>query len=220
MAYLLPARDRPASVTALTILHIIVGIIDIVFGLLIFLAFQNPGSFAGSFIGIPFTFLLPPIAAAWLTFGILAFILVAVIWKGKAWSWLLSLILATDALVLGGFGVLLGSLTIALPLAVYVLILIFLSLSRVRTYFGRAYVPTPFIFPQVPPAWVTTPPYPAPPVYGPPTHAPAVQQPYSPRAPPPAQHLAGWGPTGACPSCGAPLQADANFCFACGTRFR
>ena len=215
LAYILPPRYRPASITALTILQIIVGIIDITFGLLIFLAFQNPGSFAGSFVGITFLFLLPPFGVAWLTFGLLAFILAAAIWKGKRWSWLLSLILATDALVLGCFGALIGSLAVALPLALYGLVIIFLCLGRVREYFGSTYNPAPFGFPQAPPAWVA-PPYPtAPPIY-----APAVTQPYSPRPPPPAQHLAGWGALGACPSCGVPLQADATFCFGCGRRFR
>ncbi len=187
------------------------------FGLLTLLAYQNPGSFAGYFIGITLTFVLVPIGVAWFTFGILAFMLAAVIWKGKGWSWLLSLILATDAVVVGGFALLLGSYAVALPISLYGLTIILLCLGRVRAYFSSTYMPSPFVFPQATPAWVAPPAYPPTSIMYPTASPPS----YTSRAPAPAQHLAGRGAVGAaCPSCGAPLQADAGFCFSCGRRFR
>ncbi len=222
MAYIVPTRDRPAGITALTILQIIAGIIDILVGFLLLLAFQQPGSFAASLIGIPSTYrlLLPPIAVVWFTFGILACILAGGVWKGKGWALLLSIIFASNALILGVFGLLLGSLLVAVPLAVYALILIFLSLSKVRAYCSRTYMPAPFIFPPVQPAWIAAPPVPAPPAYGRPTYGSTVQQSYYPKPPPAPQQPSAWRTAGTCPSCGTPLQSDASYCFICGIRFR
>ncbi len=219
LAYIAPGSYRPASITALTILHIIAGIIDSIIGLLFFLAYLQPGSFA-SFVGIPFPFVLPAMGAIWVAFGILAFVIALGAWKGKRWSWLLGITLATDAFVLGGFGVLLGSILVVLPLAIYVVILIFLSMSKVRAYFGQTNVPYAPVFPSVPAAWVPPPPIPTVSAYGSSAYGPVLQQPYGTKPPPPAQRLAGWGTPVVCPSCGAPLQTDASSCFACGLRFR
>jgi hypothetical protein len=162
---------------------------------------------------------LVPIALAYFTFGILALILTYGIWKGLGWAWLLSLILATDAMVLGGFGALIGALAIALPVAIYGLIMIFLGLSSVRMFCGRTYYPRSFIVPPVPVTWSTAPVPSVAPAYGRPPYGPAVQQPYYPRSQAPSQPLVGWG-AGVCPSCGSPLQNDASFCATCGMRFR
>jgi hypothetical protein len=153
---------------------------------------------------------------AWLTLGVLALIVAGFVWKGKGWAWLFSFILATDALVLGGFGGLLGSLSVALPIAVYGLILIFLSLTQVRAFCGRTYMPGPFVFaPIAAPRVAAQPILTAPPVYPPTQFAPVVSQSYPPRPLAPF-HQPAW----ACPSCGAALQTDAAFCGRCGMRFR
>jgi hypothetical protein len=221
MAFLTPARNRPASVTILTMLHVIIGIVDIMVGFLLFLAYQQPGSFVASFIGVPvaYSFFLVPIAVAYFTFGILAFILTYGIWKGLGWAWHLSLILATAALVVGGFSVLIGALASALSIAIYALIIIFLSLSSVRMFCGRSYFPRGFIVSPVPGTWSAAPLPSVAPAYGRPAYGPALQQPYYPGSQPPSQQLVGWG-AGACPSCGSPLQNGATFCAMCGMRFR
>jgi len=191
------------------------------FGVLLLLAYQQPGSFVASFIGVPvaYSFFLVPIAVAYFTFGILAFILTYGIWKGLGWAWLMSLILATDALVVGGFSALIGALASALPIAIYALIMIFLALYPVRMFCGRTHFPRPFIVPPGPVTWSAAPLPPIAPAYGRPAYGPAVQQPYYPRSQPPSQQLVGWG-AGACPSCGSALQNDASFCAMCGMRFR
>ena len=221
MAFLTPARNRPASVTILTMLHVIIGIIDVMLGFLLFLAYQQPGSFAASFIGVPvaYSFFLVPIAMAYFALGILALILTYGIWKGLGWAWLLSLILATTALVVGGFSALIGALASALPIAIYALIIIFLGLYPVRMFCGRTYFPGGFIVSPVPVTWSATPLPSVAPAYGRPAYSSAVQQPYYPRSQPMSQQLVGWG-TGVCPSCGSPLQNAASFCAMCGLRFR
>lgn len=221
MAFLTPARNRPASVTILTMLHVIIGIIDVMFGFLLFLAYQQSGSFVASFIGVPvaYSFFLVPLAMVYFTIGILAFILTYGIWKGLGWAWLLSLILATDALAVGGFGALMGALAGAFPIAIYALIMIFLGLYPVRMFFGRTYFPRSFVFPPVPVAWAAAPFPSVAPAYGRPAYGSAVQQPYYPGPQSPSQQLVGWG-AGVCPSCGASLQNDARFCATCGMRFR
>jgi len=220
MAFLTPARNRPASVTVLTVLHVIIGIIDIMLGFLLFLTYQQPGSFVASFIGVPvaYSFFLVPIALAYFTIGILAFILTYWIWKGLGWAWLLSLILATAALVVGGFSVLIGALASALPIAIYALIIIFLSLYPVRMFCGRT-SPRSFIVPPVPVAWPAGPLPSVTPAHGRPAYGAEVQQPYYPWPRPPNQQRVGWG-AGVCTSCGSPLQIDASFCAMCGMRFR
>ena len=221
MAFLTPARNRPASATILTMLHVIIGIIDIMLGFLLFLAYQQPGSFVASFIGVPvaYSFFLVPIAMAYFTLGILALILTYWIWKGLGWAWLLSLILATAALVVGGFSVLIGALASALSIAIYALIIIFLSLSSVRMFCGRTYFPRGFIVSPVPGPWSAAPLPSVAPAYGRPAYGSALQQPYYPGSQPPSQQLVGWG-AGVCPSCGSPLQNGASFCAMCGMRFR
>ncbi len=204
------------------------------FGLLIFLAYQQPGGFASAFITVnpAYSIFIIPIAVAFFVFGILALILTWGIWKGKGWAWLMSLILATDAIIVGAFGALIGALAFALPILLYGIILIFLGLYSVRAYCGRTYV-SPYIFPPVPVNWgapppiVAPPPMPAvapppPPVYAPPPMAPVQQPYYPPHPPPPAQRIANWntGPVSSCPNCGAQLPYDAMFCASCGTRFR
>jgi hypothetical protein len=220
MAFLTPARNRPASVTILATLHVIVGIIDVVLGFLFFLAYQQPGSFVASLIGVPvaYSFFLVPIAVAYFTFGILAFILTYGIWKGLGWAWLLSLVLATDALVVGGFSALIGALVVALPIGIYALIIIFLGLYPVRMFCGRAF-PRSFIVPPGPVTWSAAPLPSVGPAYARPAYGSAVQQPYYPMPQLPRQQFVGWG-VSACPSCGSPLQNDASFCSMCGMRFR
>jgi hypothetical protein len=168
---------------------------------------------------VAYSFFLVPIAMAYFTLGILALILTYWIWKGLGWAWLLSLILATDAFVVGGFSALIGALVTALPIAIYALIIIFLGLYPVRMFCGRTYFPGSFIVSPVPVTWSAAPlPSVAPP-YGRPAFGSAVQQPYYPRSQPPSQHFVGWG-AGVCPSCGSPLQNGASFCAMCGMRFR
>jgi len=217
MAFLTPTRNRPASVTVLTMLHVIIGIIDIMLGFLLFLTYQQPGSFVASFIGVPvaYGFFLVPVAIAYFTIGILAFILTYWIWKGLGWAWLLSLILATAALVVGGFSVLIGALASALPTAIYALIIIFLSLYPVRMFCGRTSSRS-FIVPPAPVRWPAGPLPSVASAYGRPAYGSAVQQPYYPW---PQPQRVGWG-AGVCASCGSPLQNDASFCAMCGMRFR
>jgi hypothetical protein len=220
MAFLTPARYRPPGVTMLTMLHVIVGIIDTMLGFLLFLAYEQPGSFVASFIGVPgaYSFFLVPIAIMYFTIGILAFVLTYWIWRGLGWAWMMSLILATDALVVGGFSALIGALVSALPTAIYALILICLGLYSVRVFCGRIYFPRSMVSP-VPVAWSAAPLPPMAPVYGRSAYGSAVPQPYYPRSQPPGQQLVGWG-AGVCRSCGSSLENDASFCSMCGTRFR
>ena len=220
MMFFPPTRNRPASVTILTMLHVIIGLVDFILGFLLFLAYQQPGSVVASFIGVPvaYSFFLVPIAIAYLTLGILALILTYWIWKGLGWAWLLSLILATDALVVGGFSALIGALATVLPTAIYALILIFLSLYPVRMFFGRTSFPR-FTYPPAPVTWSAAPLPPVAPAYGMPPYGSSVQRPYYPMPQPQNQQFAGWG-ANVCPVCGSQLQNDLNFCSRCGMRFR
>ena len=146
------ARDRPAAVTVLVILHVIMGIIASFTGLL-FVAYARPSSlssltsFAVSIVGgsSGYGFLVLGVGVLWFVFSVFSFVLVYALWTGQAWSWTTSLVLASNGLIIGGLGLLLGIFANALALAVYVIILIYLFIPSVRVFFGRVHTyPVPY----------------------------------------------------------------------------
>lgn len=151
-----------------------------------------------------------PVAMVYFTIGILALILTYGIWKGLGWAWLLSLILATDALVVGGLGALIGAVVGALPIAIYALLIIFLSLYPVRMFCGRMYFTRSFIVPPAPAAWSAASLPPVGPAYGRPSYSSVIQQSYYSWPQRPNQQFVGWG-AGVCPSVVRHLN-DTSFC--------
>ncbi|MGA2972920.1 MAG: zinc-ribbon domain-containing protein [Candidatus Bathyarchaeia archaeon] len=212
---------RPVGVTILTILQIFSGIGDLFFGALLLILAVLAGVLVGGALATAL-FLLDFVVIG---LGIFSFALAYGLWTGKRWAWTLSVIGAIIGIVLGalivalslvaGSGIL-ESLAILVPIALYVLILAYLSTRNVRAFFGRLggvalvrpAVPAPVGQPYMPPTPPTQPPYPQ----------PSAQQPYYPQ-PETFPQPATWGPI-ACANCGAPNQPGTNFCDRCGTRLR
>jgi hypothetical protein len=149
----------------------------------------------------------------------LSFCITYGIWTGRGWSWLFSFILATDAVVVGGFGLLLGSFGNAIPIAIYVLI--YLALPSVRVYFGRSYSFPTAVFPPAPASWPPVP-YPtsASPQYTRSVYVAPSQKLQYPGTQPSTQRLGGWQPAATCACCGNSLPYGSGFCGACGTALR
>jgi hypothetical protein len=208
-------RERPAGITILTMLEITLGIVEVITGLLLGLAYAAPGlsSVVTALVGVPatFIFLLPVLAALWITFAVLSFILACTIWIGRSWSWVASLVFTTNALTIAAFGLLIGSLGNIIPIIVIALVLISLSTYSVRLYLGRVapLPPPPYVMPAAPPPS-------APPPkrgYGPSVYGPQVRP-----VPQPTPYQ--WAGPVACPTCGTPSYPGANYCNYCQTRLR
>jgi hypothetical protein len=154
---MIQARDRPAGVTVLVILHIIIGIIAAFTGLLLFVAYAKPSSIpsltslAASIVGTPSNlgFLILGIGGVWFVFSAFSFVLAYALWTGLGWSWTTCLVLTSNGLLIGGLGLLLGIFANAIALVIYGVILIYLFTRNVRMFFGRmpvfsaSYAPLP-----------------------------------------------------------------------------
>jgi hypothetical protein len=212
---------RPVGVTILTILQIFSGIGDLIIGAVLLILAVLAGVLVGGALSTAL-FLLDFVVIG---LGIFSFALAYGLWTGKRWAWTLSVIGAIIGIILGvltvalslvgGSGIV-ASLSSLVPIALYALILAYLSTRNVRAFFGRLggvalvrpAVPASVGQPYVPPTPPTQSPYPQ----------PSVQQPYYPQ-PEAFPQPATWGPI-ACANCGAPNQPGANFCDRCGTRLR
>jgi len=196
----------------LVMLQVILGIIEVVTGFLLGLAYARPpglSDLAVTLVGVPaaFTFLLPTLAVLWFTFAVLSFIMAYAIWSSRGWSWVASFIFATNALVVGGFGLLIGSIANAIPIALIALVLISLSLYNVRWYLGGVQGVPAYALHAAPDS----------PYFGPSQRLlrhnvpPALSQTFVPATPRTAWSVI-------CSACGGQSPSTAGFCYWCGNR--
>ena len=208
---------RPAGVTILTVLQIIVGFIDILIGIILVAVYAFALAFVGLGFSEAFAFLLIPLAVVFFAFGFLSFLLAYGLWTGRPWAWAATMIISIVGLMIGIVGLIFGNYAEVMPVIFYGLILAYLSTANVRAYFGRPVGPR-----QIAPGAPFFPPMP-PPQYPPAAYPPAAfpqqtPQPYYPQPQPvPFQQAS---PLGSCPRCGSPLAYYASFCDRCGTRVR
>ena len=209
MALSIPVR--PSSVTILAVLLIALGIIEVVTGLLLGIAFALPGlAPVVALVGVPaiFMFLLPVLAVLWMVFALFSFIFAYAVWSGRRWSWVATLVFTTNSLTVAGFGLLIGSLGSLIPMAAIGLVLIALAMPYVRWYLNHARAPPPaYVIPPLPVAPVPTPGY-----------APSTYMPQPTVRPVPSNYPGAWA--GNCPSCGAQVYPGATYCTSCQTRLR
>ena len=233
---------RPLGIAILVILQIIIGVIEVLFGLLLLFGYFLAVSIFGFGMYPGFGLFLLPLGGFSLIFGFFAFILAYGLWTGQGWAWISSIILAVIGLVVSLVGLVLGSFVNVIPLILYALILIYLNTYHVRAFFGRAppwgAAPYPGYPPPVPsPPAYAQPPFAQPPFAQPPPvppeyySQPQYAQP-SPPQPPPAQPAYYSQPqqptrpgfmfprTSMCPNCLSPLAFGALTCPRCGAQFR
>ena len=228
---------RPLGVTVLAVLEIIAGIVDIVFGLLFIAIYSMAITILGMGVS-SFGFFLVPLIALFFVVGFLSLILSYGLWTGKGWAWVSAIVLAIIGMVTGLIGLLFGSYLNIIPIAFYLMILVYLGTRSVRAFFGHAspywppgpafpsgpYPPPPYA-PVVQPGYAPSP-QSAPPQYGPgmaPAYPPFpqnVQQPYFPEQPSGIAFHQPFRRTGMCPVCLSPVELGARQCFRCGSRLR
>jgi hypothetical protein len=219
---------RPLGITILVILQIIIGVIEVLFGLLLLLGYVLAVSIFGFGMYPGFGLFLLPWGFFSLIFGLLSFILAYGLWTGQGWAWISSVIIAVIGLIFSLVGLILGSYANVISLVLYALILIYLNTYHVRAFFGRVGPWGAVPYPGYPPPPPPQPQYTQPPLAQP----PPVQSPYytypqqpvqSPYTPPPQQPMSQglfFSRTTMCPKCLSPLAFGAASCPRCGAQFR
>ncbi len=206
--------SRPIGITFLAIIQILIGVL----GLLVSLAI----------IGLAAIFsTLPTVGTLIGTVGIViggVFLFFSLIWlatgfgflHGKGWAWTLGMIFTVLSILGAAYVAFTGLYQAGYALVFWIIMIIYLTRSHVKVFFGKGMVPTSM------PAMNTQPTlrY-APTLQSQTQYAPAAQPTfqYNPSPPasvqaPPAVATA----TGKCRSCGVPLAPGNSFCTNCGAK--
>jgi uncharacterized membrane protein (DUF2068 family) len=139
---------RPAGVTVLAILAIVIGVLNIIAGLGFVAGAPLIPDFAVGTVAEDVTGSLKSIAlvigVAWLVVGAAQLAFAYGAWTLKSWGWMLGLVIEGSSILLTFIvGIMAGNLVATLeasivPLAVAIIIIAYLLSARVRSAFGRA----------------------------------------------------------------------------------
>ena len=206
--------SRPIGITLLAIVQILIGVL----GLLVSLAI----------IGLAAIFsTLPTVGTLIGTVGIViggVFLFFSLIWlatgvgflHGKGWAWTLGMIFTVLSILGAAYVAFTGLYQAGYALVFWIIMIIYLTRSHVKVFFGKGTIPTSM------PAMNTQPTlrY-APTLQSQTQYAPAAQPTfqYNPSPPASAQAPAAVATaTGKCRSCGVPLAPGNSFCTNCGAK--
>lgn len=180
---------RPLGVTIVSILQILTGIIGVVGGLALFLI-GGLGALA-----TPLLLILKLLGVVLLVLGAASFIMAYGLWKGKRWAWLISLIFTVVWIVVETIGLIRGSISNIISIALNSFMLFYLTRSHVKAFFNGGQV-------GLKPESVA-------PLESSQLQSPSVIFP-KPTNPDPSRKY--------CISCGFPLLLDWRFCPTCATQ--
>jgi hypothetical protein len=205
--------SRPLGITFLAIIQILIGIGGLLVGLAI-MAFSTlltalPGaigtlaSTVGLVIGGVFLFF----SLIWLATGV-GFL------HGRGWAWTLGMIFTVLSLLGAAYVAFIGIYQAGYALVFWIIMLFYLTRSRVKVFFGKG------TFPSSMPAMNTQPTLRAPPTLQFQTQYAPAAQPTLQYNPAPAPAPPTIAPTAAakCRSCGMPLTPGNTFCTNCGAK--
>jgi len=204
---------RPVGITFLAIIQILIGVL----GLLVSVAI------------IAFSALLttlPAVGALASTVGLViggVFLFFSLIWlatgvgflHGKGWAWTLGMIFTVLSILGAAYVAFTGLYQAGYALGFWVLMIIYLTRSRVKVFFGKGTISTYMPAMNTQPTMRTAPTLQSQTQYAP-TAQPTLQ--YTPAAPPPAPTPSVAVATGKCRSCGVPLAPGNTFCTNCGAK--
>ena len=203
--------SRPIGVTFLGIIQILIGIL----GFLVSVAIIGSSTLFST---------LPAVGTRIGTVGAVVggiFLFFSLIWlatgvgflHGRGWAWDLGMIFTILSLLGAGYVAFTGLYQAGYALGFWVIMLLYLTRSRVKAFFGKGTFAgyAPAISSQ--PTLRSVPTLQSQTQYAPATQ-PALQ--YSPTAPAPAPTIA--TATGKCRSCGMPLAPGNSFCTNCGAK--
>jgi hypothetical protein len=205
--------SRPIGITILGIIEILIGVL----GLLVSIAI----------IGVSALFsTLPAVGTRIGTVGVViggVFLFFSLIWlatgvgflHGKGWAWTLGMIFTVLSILGAAYVAFTGLYQAGYALGFWVLMIFYLTRSRVKTFFGKGTAPTymPAMNTQL--TMRTAPTLQSQTQYAP-TLQPTLQ--YTPSTPIPAPTPTVAIATGKCRSCGVPLAPGNTFCTNCGAK--
>ncbi len=200
---------RPIGITLLAIIEILIGVL----GLLVSVAIIGLAALLSG---------LPAVGALIGTVGVViggVFAFFSLIWlatgvgflHGKGWAWTLGMIFTVLSIVGAAYVAFTGVYQAGYALVFWIIMIIYLTRSHVKIFFGKGTVPSYM------PAMNTQPTLrSAPTLQSQTQYAPAAQPTlqYTPATPAPAPAIA----TGKCRSCGVPLAPGNSFCTNCGAK--
>ena len=205
--------SRPIGITLLAIVQILIGVL----GLLVSLAI----------IGLAAVFsTLPTVGTLIGTVGIViggVFLFFSLIWlatgvgflHGKGWAWTLGMIFTVLSILGAAYVAFTGLYQAGYALGFWVLMIIYLTRSRVKAFFGKGTISTYMPAMNTQPTMRTAPTLQSQTQYAP-TMQPTLQ--YTPSTPTPAPTPVVAIATGKCRSCGVPLAPGNTFCTNCGAK--
>ena len=203
--------SRPIGITILGIIEILIGVLGFLVSLAIigvsalFSTLPTVGtliSSVGVVIGGVFLFF----SLVWLATGV-GFL------HGKGWAWTLGMIFTVLSILGAGLVAFSGLYQAGYALGFWVLMILYLTRSRVKAFFGKGTLPTYMPAMNMQPTMRTSPTLQSQTQYAP-AAQPSLQ--YTPASPTPAPVLA--VATGKCRSCGVPLAPGNTFCTNCGAK--
>jgi hypothetical protein len=203
--------SRPIGITILGIIEILIGVL----GFLVSIAI----------IGVSALFsTLPTIGTLISTVGVViggVFLFFSLVWlatgvgflHGKGWAWTLGMIFTVLSILGAALVAFSGLYQAGYALGFWILMILYLTRSRVKAFFGKGTFPTYMPAMNTQPTMRTAPTLQSQTQYAP-TTQPSLQ--YTPAIPTqmPAVAIA----TGKCRSCGIPLAAGNTFCTNCGAK--
>ena len=204
---------RPIGIT-------ILGIIDILIGVLGFLV-------SVAIIGVSALFsTLPTVGTLIGTVGIViggVFLFFSLVWlatgvgflHGRGWAWTLGMIFTVLSILGAAYVAFTGLYQAGYALGFWVLMIFYLTRSRVKAFFGKGTVPTYMPAMNTQPTMRNAPTLQSQTQYAP-TAQPTLQ--YNPAAPAPVPAPAVANAAGKCRSCGVPLAPGNSFCINCGAK--
>jgi len=204
---------RPIGITLLAIVQILIGVL----GLLASLAI----------IGVAALFsTLPQVGSLISTVGIViggVFLFFSLIWlatgvgflHGRGWAWTLGMIFTVLSILGAAYVAFTGLYQAGYALVFWIIMVIYLTRSHVKVFFGKGTIPTYMPAMNMQPTLRS-----APTLQSQTQYAPASQPTllYSPASPPPVQGPVVATATAKCRSCGVPLAPGNTFCTNCGAK--
>jgi len=205
--------SRPLGITFLAIIQILIG----VFGLLISLAIIAFSALLSA---------LPAVGALASTVGLViggVFLFFSLIWlatgvgflHGKGWAWTLGMIFTILSILGAAYVAFTGVYQASYALVFWIIMIIYLTRSHVKVFFGKGTIPTYMPTMNTQPTMRTAPTLQSQTQYAP-TMQPTLQ--YTPSTPLPAPTPVAAVATGKCRSCGVPLAPGNTFCTNCGAK--
>jgi hypothetical protein len=204
---------RPIGITFLAIIQILIGVLGLLVSALIIgfsallttlPAIGTLASTVGLVIGGVFLFF----SLIWLATGV-GFL------HGKGWAWTLGMIFTILSILGAAYVVFTGVYQAGYALVFWIIMIIYLTRSHVKVFFGKGTAPTYMPTMNTQPTMRTAPTLQSQTQYAP-TVQPTLQ--YTPATPIPAPTPAAVVATGKCRSCGVPLAPGNTFCTNCGAK--